>query len=198
MTPASLPKRTSRPTVNPTRGAIASPKLSSPDALAATFTPEFERVNVSQLAPASRRRVWPMLLAGSVVVAAGGVAAFLMLGSGGTSTSAERPVPAAAPSAAPIVNTAPVAPPVVDKAPAQAPPADVVTPTAPVTPSADDIAQQAEPTKRPKPPKARTGSGATTTTQTGSAAPTRKDPGDAPSTKGDIIHLGSDTFGKDP
>jgi serine/threonine-protein kinase len=197
MTPASLPKRSSRPTVNPTRGAIASPKLSSPDALAATFTPEFERVNVSQLAPASRRRVWPMLLAGSVVVAAGGVAAFLMLGSGGTSTSAERPVPAAAPSAAPIVNTAPVAPPVVDKAPAQAPPADVVTPTAPVTPSADDIAQQAEPTKRPKPPKARTGSGATTT-QTGSATPTKKDPGDAPSSKGDIIHLGSDTFGKDP
>jgi serine/threonine-protein kinase len=183
MTPASLPKRSSRPTVNPTRGPGASAKMSSPDALAATFTPEFERVNVSQLSPAPRRRAWPMLLAGGVVLAAAGIAGFLMFGQAKSSTSShmssEQPAPHTAPVAAPIVDKAPVAPPVVETAPA----------IEPSTPPVGDIAQQAQPTKRPKAQRPRQGSAAPTTT------PAKKDPGDAPPTKGDIIHLGSDTFG---
>jgi serine/threonine-protein kinase len=188
MTPASLPRRSSRPTVNPTRGPIAGAKLSSPDALAATFTPEFERVPASQLATAPRRRrVWPLALGGGMIVAAGGVAAFLMLNKAPATPSAVPAPAVTAPAAAPVAAPTPV-----EKAPAaESPPVEATPEPVPAaTPAADDVVLQPQPTKRPKTQKARAGSPATT--------PAKKDPGDAPPAKGDIIHLGSDTFGKDP
>jgi hypothetical protein len=174
--------------VNPTRGPIAGAKLSSPDALAATFTPEFERVPASQLATAPRRRrVWPLALGGGMIVAAGGVAAFLMLNKAPATPSAVPAPAVTAPAAAPVAAPTPV-----EKVPAaESPPVEATPEPVPAaTPAADDVVLQPQPTKRPKTQKARAGSPATT--------PAKKDPGDAPPAKGDIIHLGSDTFGKDP
>ena len=194
MTPPLQSKRSSRPTVNPTPGSTHGPivraKHSSPDALAATFTPEFERVNPSQIAPAPRRRLGPMLVAAVIVLAAGGVAAFLTL-KGSTTSSNAPAAPQAAPAAAPVVDKAPALPPPVESAPVVEKAPDPVPATQVPAATAGDIAQQTQPAKRPKQPKPRAGSGSATT-------PTKKDPGDASAAKGDIIHLGSDTFGKDP
>jgi len=195
MTPPLQGKRSSRPTVNPTstNGPIVGAKHSSPDALAATYTPEFERVNASQIGSAPRRRLGPLLVAAAVVLAAGGVAAFLTLKGSGTSTNAPA-APQAAPAAAPVVDKAPVPAPPVETAPVVEKAGDPVPPTQVPAVTPGDIAQQTQPTKRPKPPRPRAGSGSATTTTT----PAKKDSGDPPPAKGDIIHLGSDTFGKDP
>jgi eukaryotic-like serine/threonine-protein kinase len=188
MTPASLPKRSSRPTAGQPEGPIAVAKLSSPDALAATFTPEFERVPISQLA-SPRRRMWPLLAAGVAVVAAGAIAAFVALRSGGHSTSS---APVATPAPVPVVDKAPVAPPIVEtpaaveKAPEPAPPTQIAPP--PFEP----VAQPAPQKTRPRTPRTRPATGSAQATQP------HKDPGDAPPAKGDVIHLGSDAFGKEP
>jgi serine/threonine-protein kinase len=182
VTPANLPKRSSKPSVAPARGPLAGAKTSSPDALAATFTPEFERVSAPELTPPKKRR-GGLIVIGVLVLAAGGAAAFFALNGG----AADRP--ASAPIAAPAgMNEAPPAAPTPTLVPAPAAPAGANTGSSEA--AAPESADAAPAKARPKKPTKKS-TGKVTTKQ---PSPRTDDP---PSNKGDMIHLGSATFGKD-
>jgi serine/threonine protein kinase len=173
--PSSPTSKLSVSSSNARQGAISGAHTSGPDALAATYTPEFERVS-TVVAPQNRRRAWPMIVLGVLVLAAAATVAFVTAGSK-KQTAAVSPAPA--PQAAPAAASSSTAAASVNDAAVTTPQVVAPPPEPPAQPPAQPSSKKRVTTKKQ-------GSGKSS------------DSGDAAGRNRDVIHLGSDIFSKDP
>jgi hypothetical protein len=199
--PPAPSKRSIRPSVLPANEPVTGGKLSTPDALAATFTPEFERVRAPTLEPARTSRR-PLFIAGVLVLAAVGIGGFIAMRGDADKSRPKMPARSESPSdSRTLGGTRPADKPTASVAPAPAPAAAPVQPSAaaptpPVgtgEPASAATAHAVDAPPVPAEPKAADKVAPKKPSTNPAAKPMPRNP-DEPSRKGDIIPLSKDAF----